>query len=166
MIQNEIRDIGLAASGRQKIDWVKRHMPLLSGLEKEFRETRPFEGLRVSLSVHMEAKTAYLCEVLAAGGADMAVTGSNVLSTQDDVAAALAATGMKIYAIHGATQEQYDRHIELTLEHKPHIIIDDGGDLVGLIHHRRPDLGSEVLGGCEEPPLALFVSRPWSGKGF
>ena len=85
MIQNEIKDIGLAASGRQKIDWVKRHMPLLSGLEKEFRETRPFEGLRVSLSVHMEAKTAYLCEVLAAGGADMAVTGSNVLSSKLDV---------------------------------------------------------------------------------
>ena len=166
MIQNEIRDIGLAASGRQKIDWVKKHMPLLSGLEKEFRETRPFEGLRVSLSVHMEAKTAYLCEVLAAGGADMAVTGSNVLSTQDDVAAALAATGMKIYAIHGATQEQYDRHIELTLEHKPHIIIDDGGDLVGLIHHRRPDLGSEVLGGCEETTTGVIRLKAMEREGI
>ena len=166
MIQNEIKDISLASSGRQKIDWVKKHMPLLSGLEKEFRETRPFEGIRISLSVHMEAKTAYLCEVLAAGGAEMSVTGSNVLSTQDDVAAALAATGMKIYAIHGATQDQYDRHIELTLEHKPHIIIDDGGDLVGLIHHRRPDLGAEVWGGCEETTTGVIRLKAMERQGI
>lgn len=166
MIQNEIKDISLASSGRQKIDWVKKHMPLLSGLEKEFRETRPFKGIRISLSVHMEAKTAYLCEVLAAGGAEMSVTGSNVLSTQDDVAAALAATGMKIYAIHGATQDQYDRHIELTLEHKPHIIIDDGGDLVGLIHHRRPDLGAEVWGGCEETTTGVIRLKAMERQGI
>lgn len=166
MIQNEIKDISLASSGRQKIDWVKKHMPLLSGLEKEFCETRPFEGIRISLSVHMEAKTAYLCEVLAAGGAEMSVTGSNVLSTQDDVAAALAATGMKIYAIHGATQDQYDRHIELTLEHKPHIIIDDGGDLVGLIHHRRPDLGAEVWGGCEETTTGVIRLKAMERQGI
>ena len=89
MNKYEIRDLSLAPSGHQKIEWVKNNMPLLSGLEEEFKATKPFEGVRISLSVHLEAKTAYLCKVLAAGGADMSVTGSNVLSTQDDVAAAL-----------------------------------------------------------------------------
>ncbi len=165
-VQNEIRDIRLAASGRQKIEWVKAHMPLLSGLEEEFRRTRPFEGMRISLSVHLEAKTAYLCRVLAAGGAQMAVTGSNVLSTQDDVAAALAVDGMKVYALHGATQEEYARHIELTLEHLPHLIIDDGGDLVSLIHEKRPDLGAHVLGGCEETTTGVLRLKAMEREGI
>ena len=90
MKQYEIRDIALAPSGHQKIQWVKNNMPLLAGLEEEFKKTKPFEGIKVSLSVHLEAKTAYLCLVLAAGGAQLSVTGSNSLSTQDDIAAALA----------------------------------------------------------------------------
>jgi len=162
----EIKDISLAPSGRQKIEWVKNNMPLLSGLEKEFRETKPFEGIKISLSVHMEAKTAYLCEILAAGGADMSVTGSNVLSTQDDVAAALAAVGMKVYAVHGATGEEYNRHIEMALEHKPNIIIDDGGDLVGMIHNERPDLGSDVWGGCEETTTGVIRLKAMERQGI
>ncbi len=129
----EIRNIGLAESGRMKIEWVKNNMPLLSAFHEEFSRTRPFEGVRISLSVHLEAKTAYLCKVLEAGGAEMAVTGSNILSTQDDIAAALAVDGMKVFAYHGATVDEYDRHIEMTLAHKPNIIIDDGGDLVGMV---------------------------------
>ena len=112
MKQFEIRDISLAPSGHQKIQWVKNNMPLLSGLEEEFRKTKPFEGIKVSLSVHLEAKTAYLCLVLAAGGAQMSVTGSNSLSTQDDIAAALADSGLKVYAYHGATDEEYERILE------------------------------------------------------
>lgn len=162
----EIRDISLAPLGRQKIDWVKNNMPLLSGLEKEFLETKPFAGIKISLSVHMEAKTAYLCEVLAAGGAEMSVTGSNVLSTQDDVAAALAASGMHIYAYHGATEEEYNRHIEMALEHKANIIIDDGGDLVGMIHHQRPDLGEEVWGGCEETTTGVIRLKAMEREGI
>lgn len=162
----EIKDISLAPSGRQKIEWVKNNMPLLSGLEKEFRERKPFEGIKISLSVHMEAKTAYLCEILAAGGADMSVTGSNVLSTQDDVAAALAAVGMKVYAVHGATGEEYNRHIEMALEHKPNIIIDDGGDLVGMIHNERPDLGSDVWGGCEETTTGVIRLKAMERQGI
>lgn len=162
----EVRDISLAPSGRQKIDWVKNNMPLLSDLEREFKETKPFQGIKISLSVHMEAKTAYLCEVLAAGGADMSVTGSNVLSTQDDVAAALAVTGMKVFAVHGATGEEYDRHIEMALEHKPNIIIDDGGDLVGMIHHERPDLGAEVWGGCEETTTGVIRLKAMERQGI
>lgn len=161
----EIRDLGLAPSGHQKIAWVKNNMPLLRGLEEELSKTRPFAGVKVSLSVHLEAKTAYLCQVLAAGGADMSVTGSNVLSTQDDIAAALAETGMKVYAFHQATEEEYERHIEMALSHKPNLIIDDGGDLVGLIHNRRPDLGEEVYGGCEETTTGVIRLKAMAKEG-
>ena len=166
MKQNEIRDISLAPSGRQKIEWVKNNMPILNGLEAQLSKEKPFQGVKVSLSVHLEAKTAYLCEVLAAGGADMSVTGSNILSTQDDIAAALAATGMKVYAYHGATPEEYNRHIEMTLSHKPNIIIDDGGDLVGLIHNTRPDLGEECWGGCEETTTGVIRLKAMEKEGI
>ncbi len=141
-------------------------MPLLSGLEEEFRMDKPFEGIRISLSVHLEAKTAYLCLVLAAGGAEMSVTGSNSLSTQDDVAAALADSGLKVFAYHGATDEEYMRHIEMALEHKPHIIIDDGGDLVEMIHNKRPDLGEEVMGGCEETTTGVIRLKAMERDGI
>jgi len=166
MKQYEIKDIALAPSGHQKIEWVKNNMPLLSGLEEEFKKTKPFNGVKVSLSVHLEAKTAYLCKVLAAGGADMSVTGSNVLSTQDDIAAALADSGMKVYALHGASDEEYDKHIEMALEHKPNIIIDDGGDLVGMIHNKRPDLGEETWGGCEETTTGVIRLKAMEREGI
>ncbi len=161
----EIRDINLADSGRMKIEWVKNNMPLLSAFYEEFSRTKPFEGVKISLSVHLEAKTAYLCKVLAAGGAQMAVTGSNILSTQDDIAAALAADGMKVFAYHGATPQEYDKHIEMTLEHKPNIIIDDGGDLVGMIHGKRPDLAEEVWGGCEETTTGVIRLKAMQKDG-
>lgn len=162
----EIRDISLAPLGEQKIEWVRNNMPILRGFEDEFRQTKPFEGIKVSLSVHLEAKTAYLCRVLAIGGADMSVTGSNVLSTQDDIAAALASGGMKVYAYHGATEEEYDRHIEMCLEHKPNIIIDDGSDLVGMIHNKRPDLAEEVWGGCEETTTGVIRLKAMDREGI
>ena len=162
----EVRDLSLAPSGHQKIAWVKNNMPLLSGLEEEFRQSRPFEGVKVSLSVHLEAKTAYLCLVLAAGGADMSVTGSNVLSTQDDVAAALVDSGLKVFAYHGATQEEYERHIEMCLSCKPNIIIDDGGDLVGFLHEKRPDLATEVWGGCEETTTGVIRLKAMEREGI
>lgn len=161
----DIRDISLAPSGHTKIEWVKNNMPLLSALEKDFRRDRPFEGLKISLSVHLEAKTAYLCLVLAAGGAQMSVTGSNSLSTQDDVAAALADSGLKVFAYHGATDEEYMRHIEMCLEHKPNIIIDDGGDLVEMLHNKRPDLAEEVFGGCEETTTGVIRLKAMEREG-
>ena len=127
-------------------------MPLLRGLEEEFAKTKPFENIKISLSVHLEAKTAYLCRVLAAGGAQMSVTGSNVLSTQDDVGAALADSGMKVFAYHGATQEEYDRHIEMCLSHKPNIIIDDGGDLVGMPHTKKDRILQRKSGAAVKKP--------------
>lgn len=166
MQRYEIRDLSLAPSGHQKIEWVKNNMPLLNGLEEEFKQTKPFEGIKISLSVHLEAKTAYLCKVLAAGGAQMSVTGSNVLSTQDDIAAALVEDGLMVFAYHGATPEEYDRHIEMTLEHKPNIIIDDGGDLVGMIHKNRPDLAEEVWGGCEETTTGVIRLKAMEKEGI
>lgn len=161
----EVKDISLAPSGHRKIEWVKNNMPLLSALEEEFRAQRPFEGVKISLSIHMEAKTAYLCKVLAAGGAKLAATGSNVLSTQDDVAAALADDGIDIFAVHGASEEEYFRHIEMCLEHKPNIIIDDGGDLVGMVHGKRPDLAEEVWGGCEETTTGIIRLKAMETEG-
>lgn len=162
----DIRDIKLAPSGHRKIEWVRNNMPLLRALEDEFKETKPFEGMKISLSVHLEAKTAYLCLVLAAGGAQMSVTGSNTLSTQDDVAAALADAGLAVFAYHRATEEEYFRHIEMCLEHKPNIIIDDGGDLVEMLHNKRPDLRTEVIGGCEETTTGVIRLKAMEREGI
>lgn len=131
-------------------------MPLLEGLEKDFRKTKPFKGLKVALSVHLEAKTAHLCEVLAEGGAEMYVTGSNPLSTQDDIAAALVHEGMNVFAVHGATPEEYENGIRRVIEIGPDIIIDDGGDLVSMIHENYPELIPNVIGGCEETTTGIL----------
>ncbi len=161
----DIRDISLAPSGHTKINWVKNNMPLLAGLEEEFRETRPLEGTKISLSIHLEAKTAYLCLVLAAAGAEMSVTGSNVLSTQDDVVAALADSGISVYAVHGESEEDYRKHIEQCLSVKPNIVIDDGGDLVGMLHDSRPDLAEDVIGGCEETTTGIIRLKAMEREG-
>ncbi len=153
---SEIRDPNLAPSGAMKIAWVKEHCDLLRTLEKEFSETKPFAGKKVALSVHLEAKTAYLCKVLAAGGAEMYITGSNPLSTQDDVAAALVADGLEVHAWYDCTDEEYDRHIRSVLSVGPNIIIDDGGDLVHMMHTEYRDLIPGVIGGCEETTTGII----------
>ena len=153
---SEIRDINLAESGHRKIEWVKRNCDLLRTLEEEFLQTKPFAGKKICLSVHLEAKTAYLCKVLAAGGADMYVTGSNPLSTQDDVAAALVDDGLEVHAWYGATDEEYEMHIRHTLENGPNIIIDDGGDLVNMVHSEMTDLIPNIIGGCEETTTGII----------
>ncbi|MBQ3305134.1 MAG: adenosylhomocysteinase [Clostridia bacterium] len=150
-----IRDISLAPSGENKIEWVRRNCPLLRSLEADFTKNRPFEGKRIALSIHLEAKTAYLCKVLAAGGAEMYVTGSNPLSTQDDVAAALVKAGLNVFAWHGATEEEYFAHIRETLSHHANIIIDDGGDLVHMLHTEMQDELQYVIGGCEETTTGI-----------
>ena len=161
----EIRDINLWESGELKIEWVRHHMPLLEGLEKDFRKTLPFKGLRIALSVHLEAKTAHLCEVLAAGGAEMYITGSNPLSTQDDVAAALVHEGLNVFALHGATPEEYERGIRRVLEAAPNVIIDDGGDLVQMMHAEYPHLIPQVIGGCEETTTGILRLRQMDRSG-
>ena len=153
---SEIRDIQLAESGERKIEWVKRNCDLLRTLEKEFEEEKPFAGKKIALSVHLEAKTAYLCKVLAAGGAEMYVTGSNPLSTQDDVAAALVKAGLEVHAWYDATDEEYEHHIREVLKIGPNIIIDDGGDLVNMMHTEFTDLIPQVIGGCEETTTGII----------
>ncbi len=151
-----VKDISLFPSGQQKIDWVKAHMPVLRSIEKDFIETKPFKNLKVALSIHLEAKTAYLCTVLAAGGAEMYVTGSNPLSTQDDVAAALAHNGLNVFAWYNATGEEYMAHLREVIKVGPDVIIDDGGDLVNLIHNEYPELLPKVMGGCEETTTGII----------
>ena len=153
---SEIRNAALWPDGELKIEWVRHHMPLLNGLEDEFKAEQPFKGLKIALSVHLEAKTAYLCEVLAAGGAEMFVTGSNPLSTQDDVAAALVHAGLNVFAWYDATAEEYARHCRRVIEAGPNVIIDDGGDLVHLLHTEFPELIPQVIGGCEETTTGIL----------
>ena len=160
-----IRDIKLAPEGHARINWVKGYMPLLNELEKEFERDKPFKGKKISLSIHLEAKTAYLALVLAKGGAEVAVTGSNPLSTQDPVAAALAEKGLSVYAWYGATEEEYFDHLNKTLDFAPNIIIDDGGDLVHLLHTTRKDLAKDVLGGCEETTTGVLRLRAREREG-
>jgi len=160
-----IRDISLAPSGENKIEWVRRNCPLLRSLEADFSKSRPFEGKRIALSIHLEAKTAYLCKVLAAGGAEMYVTGSNPLSTQDDVAAALVAAGLNVFAWHGATDEEYFSHIRETLSHHANIIIDDGGDLVHMLHTEMRDELQYVIGGCEETTTGIVRLIAMNNEG-
>ena len=116
---SHIKDISLWESGELKLSWVRSHMTLLDGIQKDFEKTQPFKGLKVALSIHLEAKTAHLCEVLAAGGADMYITGSNPLSTQDDIAAALVHEGLNVFAVHGCSQEDYFADIRRVLEVGP-----------------------------------------------
>ncbi len=162
---SEIRDINLAPSGAMKIAWVKNHCDLLRTLEEEFSKTKPFAGKKVALSVHLEAKTAYLCKVLKAGGAEMYVTGSNPLSTQDDVAAALVADGLEVHAWHACTPEEYESHIEAVLKIGPNIIIDDGGDLVHKMHTEYTDLIKDVIGGCEETTTGILRLEAMNREG-
>jgi len=164
-MESIIRDINLAESGERKIEWVKRNCDLLRMLEKEFSETKPFAGKKVALSVHLEAKTAYLCKVLAAGGAEMYVTGSNPLSTQDDVAAALVKAGLNVFAWYNATEEEYNAHIRKVLEVGPNVIIDDGGDLVHMMHTEFIDLIPNVIGGCEETTTGIIRLEAMNKKG-
>ncbi|MDD3612898.1 MAG: adenosylhomocysteinase [Clostridia bacterium] len=161
-----IRDIGLAPEGEARINWVKKYMPLLNTLEREFIKDQPFKDKKVTVSVHLEAKTAYLALVLAAGGAEVAVTGSNPLSTQDPIAAALAKAGLKVYAWHGATDEEYMDHLNKALDIGPDIVIDDGGDLVQLLHTSRSDLTENLLGGCEETTTGVMRLRAREKEGL
>lgn len=164
-MMSTICDLSLAASGERKIRWVESHMPVLRDIGRDFAQTQPFSGLKIALSVHLEAKTAYLCRVLEMGGAQMHVTGSNPLSTQDDVAAALAAKGMDVHAVYGCSKSAYQAHLRNVLSCGPNIIIDDGGDLVHLMHTEFTDLIPQVIGGCEETTTGIHRLRAMAHAG-
>ena len=154
-----IRDPSLAPQGIKKIEWVKDFMPVLAQLEKRFVAEQPFKGLRIAISVHLEAKTGYLALILRAGGAQISVTGSNSLSTKDDVCAGLDALGIDIFAWHNATPEEYWDHLKQALSIYPHIIIDDGGDLVNLLHGEYKEYARDLIGGCEETTTGIHRLR-------
>jgi adenosylhomocysteinase len=160
-----IRDAKLAPQGHDKINWVIEHMPVLNSLNTEFLKTKPLAGINMIVTVHLEAKTAYLCMVLKNAGANVVVTGSNPLSTQDDVAAALAEHGVGVFAWYNTTQEEYDQFLHQALDSKPHIIIDDGGDLVSLLHGSRADLAANVMGGSEETTTGVLRLRALAEQG-
>jgi len=159
MQQNIVAHPELAAEGQRKIEWVRRNMPILRQLEAKFAAERPFRGKRIAVSIHLEAKTAYLALVLRAGGAAVAVTGSNPESTKDDVVAALAAEGLHVYARHGAAPDEMRRHMGLALEIGPHVVIDDGGELVELLHESHRAYAGELLGACEETTSGVLRAR-------
>ena len=165
VLNSSIRDIKLAPKGQLKIDWVAEHMPVLNMLRKEFEQEQPFKGLRVLICLHLEAKTAYLSQVIKAGGAEVGVVASNPLSTQDDVVAALVNGGIRANAWYGATNEEYHKHIHEALDLKPDYIIDDGGDLVSTIHSERTELLSVVKGGAEETTTGILRLRSMEREG-
>jgi adenosylhomocysteinase len=160
-----IRDINLASQGRLKIEWVKNHMPVLTELKEEFSVAKPLAGLRLLLCLHLEAKTAYFAQTLLAAGADVTVVASNPLSTQDDVVAGLVESGVRAYAWHGSSSEDYFKNIGRALDQHPQIIIDDGGDVVAFLHAERPQQIPEVLGGCEETTTGLVRLRSMEKEG-
>ncbi len=147
-MQEYIIDEALAASGRDKIDWVRSYTQLLNRIKADFERTQPFKGLRVATSVHLEAKTAYLAYVLRAGGGELYVTGCNPLSTQDDVAEALRADGFHVYARHGVSMDEYFEHLHQVLACHPHLIIDYGRDFTKLLHGQCREYARSVIGRC------------------
>ena len=159
MNKSMIRDPSLYESGLKKIEWVQKNMPLLNIISEEFVKDKALKGINITLSIHLEAKTAFLAKTLAAGGANVSITGSNPLSTQDDIAAALDYLGLLVYAWHGATEEEYFAHLNAALDIRPNIIIDDGGDLVRLLHTSRTELAGKVCGGCEETTTGVMRLR-------
>ena len=152
---SNIKDASLAPSGVKKIEWVRSFMPSLSEIEKQFEKTQPFQGLRIAVSVHLEAKTANLGLVLKKGGAEVYLTGCNPLSTQDDVAAAIAGMGVETFGKYGVTPEEYEELLAQTLACHPHLIVDDGGDLINLLGGRCREYADQLIGGCEETTTGI-----------
>ncbi|MBV41901.1 MAG: adenosylhomocysteinase [Crocinitomicaceae bacterium] len=165
MQSNIISSPELASQGQLKIEWVRRNMPILNQLEDQFAQERPFVGKRVTVCIHLEAKTAYLALLLRDGGAMVSVTGSNPESTKDDVVATLAREGLHVYARHGASPEEMRRYMSIALELQPHVVIDDGGDLVELLHGAQRQHGEQMLGACEETTSGVFRARARAKAG-
>jgi adenosylhomocysteinase len=152
-----------AMHGRRKIEWAASHMPLREALRARFEKDKPYLGHRIGMSIHLEAKTACLAMLLRDGGAEVAVTGSNPLSTQDDIAAALAQEdGITVHARHGVDRQEYTQHLERVLATRPDLILDDGGDLVALLQSGPP---GEVIGGCEETTTGVHRLRQLDREG-
>lgn len=163
--ESKIRNIKLAPQGQEKLSWVANFMPVLNKIKGDFAQTKPFLGKKIVICLHQEAKTGYLALVLKEGGADVTIVASNPLSTQDDVVAALVKNGVRAFAWHGATPEEYQQHLRDALEVQPNLVIDDGGDLTALIHTEYQELIPNISGGCEETTTGLLRLRAMEKAG-
>lgn len=152
-------------TGEQKMQWAIRHMPILSSIADRFEKERPFSGINVVIALHLEAKTANLAYVMLRGGANVAVTASNPITTQDDVAQALAQKGVIVFAKRGETPEEYREYFGKVLATQPNLMIDDGGDLVNAVHFDRPELLPGIIGACEETTTGVIRDRALARAG-
>lgn len=161
----DIKDPSLAPEGRRRIDWAAREMPVLAQIQEKFAADRPFDGIRILACAHVTTETANLVFALKAGGADSVLCASNPLSTQDDVAATLVDEGVPVFAIKGEDDKTYFRHIQAGIDHKPHIVIDDGADVVSALHQDRRDALENVIGGTEETTTGIIRDQAMEKDG-
>ena len=162
---SKVKDTSLVPQGQLKIEWARAHMPVLEKIRERFEQEQPFRNLSIGMCMHLEMKTAVLGQTLQAGGASIAVTGSNPLSTQDDVAAALANSGANVYAWKGVTPEEHHENLLRVLDHKPHILIDDGAELSVLVHTGKKELLGHVIGACEETTTGVHKYKAMESDG-
>lgn len=152
----EVKDLKLAEQGKLNLEWAEMEMEALMKIKKQFEKEKPLKGTRIGMALHVTKETGILVRTLIAGGADVAITGCNPLSTQDDVAAALAKEGIKVWAYKGETTKDYYRYLKYVIDFKPHITIDDGCDLVSEVHKKYPELIKDIIGGCEETTTGII----------
>ncbi|HOU29437.1 MAG TPA: adenosylhomocysteinase [Thermoleophilia bacterium] len=163
---HDIKDIGLAPQGLLRIEWADTHMPVLAAIRERFSREKPLRDVRVGACLHVTTETANLMRTLAAGGADVVLCASNPLSTQDDVAAALVEEyGVRVYAVRGEDDATYYRHINACVDHRPHITMDDGADVIGVLHGERPDMAAEIIGGTEETTTGVIRLKALEKEG-
>lgn len=161
----QVKDMSLAPKGIKKIEWVQRHMPVLEHIKKEFQKEKPFQGMTIGSCLHLEPKTINLGLTLQAGGAEVAMTGCNPLSTQDDATAAGASMGLHIYGWRGETDEEYYQNIHRILDYEPDVLIDDGADMIFLVHRERKELIKNLIGACEETTTGIHRLRAMAEDG-
>ena len=159
VIEYKVKDMSLSEQGLLKIEWAEKHMPVLMSIRKEFEKIKPFKGLTIAACLHVTKETAVLVKTLKSGGATVTLCGSNPLSTQDDVAAALVKEGVNVFAWKGQNNEEYYWCVNKVLDFKPNVTLDDGADLISMIHNKRQDLLKNVLGGQEETTTGVIRLR-------
>ena len=162
----DIKDIALAPQGVLRIEWADMHMPVLKAIRERFEKEKPLKGVRIGACLHVTTETANLMRTLVAGGADVVLCASNPLSTQDDVAAALVNDyGMPVYAIKGEDNDTYYSHINACVDHQPNITMDDGADVIGVLHGERPDMAADIIGGTEETTTGVIRLKAMEAEG-
>jgi adenosylhomocysteinase len=164
--RHDVKDLALAPGGIARVVWADRQMPVLAAIRERFEQERPLEGIRISACLHVTTETANLARTLAAGGADVVLCASNPLSTQDDAAAALVEEyGISVFAIRGEDNDTYYSHIEAAVDHRPQLTMDDGADVIGVLHKERRDQLSEIIGGTEETTTGVIRLRALEAQG-